>query len=125
MGKEGAKSVQAVAMGHNKSQLQKGVDQIIGVDAKIQALKGDRMNIFNRLDEQGYDRKEVAEIVKLKQKPKELSKKLGVNNLCTILDMPEEYALNKAQMKIAQQEAGGGEASGEADDSEEQQEAVH
>lgn len=98
MAKEGANKVQSVAMGHNRGMLSKGIDRILKIDIEIQKKKADRMNVFNELDDQGFDRKEVAKIVKLKTKAEDLNFKRGVNQMCLELEMPEEYNLTPEQM---------------------------
>ena len=116
MAKEGASKLQSVAIGHNKGNLSKGLARISDIDAKIQRLKADRMNVFNDLEDQGFDRKDVAAIVKIQTKPKPLDHKRGVNDMCSELGMPIEYNLTPEQLaKLKEEDAGAGAEDGEED----------
>ena len=63
------------------------------------------MNIFNELDDQGFDRKEVAAIVKLKTKPLTSVFKLGVNTMCEMVGLKKEFDLSPEQEKEALEDA--------------------
>lgn len=101
MAKSGAAKVQSTAIGHNSSNLNKGVDSIIDIDRKMMLLKQERLTVINKLADVGYDTKEVAAAIKIKKKPIKASFKLGVNQLCLELGLREEYSLTAEQIAEA------------------------
>lgn len=85
MTKTGGEKVQSAAMGHNKSTLQKHIDGIIDDERKIATLKASLSLKYKKVDDDGFDPKEVKFMVKNNTKPMPVEFKRGVNNMCALL----------------------------------------
>lgn len=83
--KTGGEKVQSAALGHNKSVLQKHIDGIIDIERKMDTLRAQKANLYNKVEDDGFDRKEVKFIVKNSAHPMAVEFKRGVNNLCALL----------------------------------------
>ena len=79
--KQGAEKVQAVAMGHNSGNLRKGLDELVKIKKKQDEARMEALNVYNRLEDQGYDRKDVKILLKEMTKPLSAEQKARINQM--------------------------------------------